>query len=219
MNDPLDFQKIYLTCLFRSRLQLIPSAPRLKSLQKVLCNLLKTRQSDFGHVHGILSGREKQNALFHPHILLNMYLYLISPSKLPHPILSTREQVWFLRLGLEKNPLEQNFQLSFRFVLFSLPQQVTFADEVLVLHQLWQLERKVSRKHWVSCLKTASKVENKTKWNYQKNVALKFRSIVITLSFWTLQVNMAVLNKFFHSKFLTLEYRWSNNLSWGLSCG
>ena len=105
------------------------------------------------------------------------------------------------------------------FVLFSLPQQVTFADEVLVLHQLWQLDRKVSRKHQVSCLKTVSKVENKTKLNYQKNVALKFRSIVITLSFWTLQVNMAVLNKFFHSKFLTLEYRWSNNLSWGLSCG
>ena len=65
-------------------------------------------------------------------------------------MLSTREQVWFLRLGLEKNPLEQNFQLSFRFVLFSLPQQVTFADEVLVLHQLWQLDRKVSRKHQVS---------------------------------------------------------------------
>ena len=92
-----------------------------------------------------------------------MYLYLIAPSKLSRPMLSTREQVWFLRLGLEKNPLEQNFQLSFRFVLFSLPQQVTFADEVLVLHQLWQLERKVSRKHQVSCLKTASKVENKTK--------------------------------------------------------
>ena len=114
------------------------------------------------------SSRERQNALFHPHILLNMYLYLISPSKLPHPMLSTREQVWFLRLGLEKNPLEQNFQLSFRFVLFSLPQQVTFADEVLVLHQLWQLERKVSRKHQVSCLKTAPKVKNKTKWNYKK---------------------------------------------------
>ena len=75
---------------FSIRLQLIPSAPRLKSLQKVLFNLLKTRQSDFGHVHGILSGRERQNALFHPHILLNMYLYLISPSKLLHPMLSTR---------------------------------------------------------------------------------------------------------------------------------
>ena len=132
-------------------------------------------------------------------------------------MLSTREQVWFLRLGLEKNPLEQNFQLSFRFVLFSLPQQVTFADEVLVLHQLWQLDRKVSRKHQVSCLKTAPKVKNKTKWSYKK--MMKFRSIAITSSFWTLPVNMAAFNKFFYPKFLTLEYRRSNDLSWGLSCG
>ena len=94
-------------------------------------------------------------------------------------MLNTREQVWFLRLGLEKCPLEQNFQLSFRFVLFSLPQQLTFADEVLVLHQWWQLDTKVSRKHQVSCLESGE--QNKMK--LQKNVALKFRSVVITSSF------------------------------------